>query len=115
MLNTYGIEKGDSALVTSTLRKNGELRMVLAALSQKYPDFMEIPDDDPLRQMAEKLFQENRKSVPETQIDTVELNMEQVEKWLKLGYTKTQIAKKLVVSVRQLNKGIRQHKELKDL
>lgn len=89
--------------------------MVLAELSQKYPDFMEIPDDDPLRQMAEKLFQENRKSVPETQIDTVELNMEQVEKWLKLGYTKTKIAKKLVVSVNQLNQGIKRYKESKGL
>lgn len=102
-------------MVTSTLRKNGKLRMVLAELSQKYPDFMEIPDDDPLKRMAEKLFQENRKSVPETQIDTVELNMEQVEKWLKLGYTKTKIAKKLVVSVNQLNKGIKRYKESKGL
>ena len=89
--------------------------MVLAELSQKYPDFMEIPDDDPLRQMAEKLFQENRKSVPETQIDTVELNIEQVEKWLKLGYTKTKIAKKLVVSVHQLNQGIKLYKESRGL
>lgn len=89
--------------------------MVLAALSQKYPDFTEISDDDPLKQMAEKLFEENRKSVPETQIETVELNIEQVEKWLKLGYTKTKIAKKLIVSVNQLNQVIKRYKELKDL
>ena len=77
--------------------EDGEtLRHVVYQISQKYNNFSDIQESDPLIIKARKLWREDRRN--ESQLEIVKHNLNWVVNWAKLGYNRRQIAKAINVN-----------------
>lgn len=77
--------------------EDGEtLRHVVYQISQKYNNFSDIQESDPLIIKARKLWREDRRN--ESQLEIVKNNLNWVVNWAKLGYNRRQIAKAINVN-----------------